>query len=233
MPSRANRIEFVELDVTSKASITAACKAIKAPLAAIINNAGIATGSLADILAANVHGPHDCTDAFLPLLDPTHGRVVMISSASGPNFVSKCSPERQAFFKDPSVTWDQIEGVMKEAAAGGAPGLPAHDDWFAYGLSKACVNQMTMLYAREHPAIKFNACSPGYIETDLTRPMADAQRKSPAECGMKPPEAGAYAPVFLAMDGDVTSSGWYYGSDAKRSPLDRYRAPGDPEYDGV
>lgn len=25
----------------------------------------------------------------------------------------------------------------------------------------------------------------------------------------------------------------YYGSDAKRSPLDRYRAPGDPEYDGA
>lgn len=24
--------------------------------------------------------------------------------------------------------------------------------------------------------------------------------------------------------------GHYYGSDAKRSPLDRYRAPGDPEY---
>ena len=49
---------------------------------------------------------------------------------------------------------------------------------------------------------------------------------------MKPPDAGAAAPVFLAMSDDVRSSGWYYGSDCQRSPLDKYRSPGDPPYQG-
>jgi len=30
--------------------------------------------------------------------------------------------------------------------------------------------------------------------------------------------------------GDPIGSGHYYGSDCVRSPLDRYRAPGDPPY---
>ena len=34
-----------------------------------------------------------------------------------------------------------------------------------------------------------------------------------------------------ALFGDVTS-GWYYGSDAKRSPLTCCRDPGTPEYEG-
>ena len=37
------------------------------------------------------------------------------------------------------------------------------------------------------------------------------------------------APLFLLF-GSSQGSGHYYGSDARRSPLDRYRAPGSPEY---
>jgi hypothetical protein len=33
--------------------------------------------------------------------------------------------------------------------------------------------------------------------------------------------------------GTLPGTGHYYGSDAKRSPLDRYRAPGSAEYTGV
>ena len=40
---------------------------------------------------------------------------------------------------------------------------------------------------------------------------------------------GARAPLHLLL-GNV-GSGWYYGSDAVRSPLDRYRGPGEPAYD--
>ena len=43
------------------------------------------------------------------------------------------------------------------------------------------------------------------------------------------------APLFLLF-GDVptpaTNFGRYYGSDAVRSPIDRYRGPGDPPYEG-
>ena len=52
------------------------------------------------------------------------------------------------------------------------------------------------------------------------------------DMGMKAPDDGAVCPLFLTL-GDVPSpsgSAWFFGSDAKRSPLDR--EPGDPPYDG-
>ena len=104
-------------------------------------------------------------------------------------------------------------------------------DGAPYGLSKACTNTYTLLLAREHPRLRINACTPGFIETDMTRRMAESQGKSPAELGMKPPSAGAKAPMFLLF-GEPEGNGRYYGSDAQRSPLDRYRAPGSPPYTG-
>jgi hypothetical protein len=37
--------------------------------------------------------------------------------------------------------------------------------------------------------------------------------------------------MFLLF-GHPEGNGRYYGSDALRSPMDRYRAPGTPAYDG-
>jgi hypothetical protein len=76
-----------------------------------------------------------------------------------------------------------------------------------------------------------NACTPGFIATDMTRHYAESQGKAPAEPGMKTPADGTRAPLFLLF-GALAGSGHYYGSDARRSPLDRYRAPGSPEYTG-
>ena len=101
----------------------------------------------------------------------------------------------------------------------------------AYGISKACTNAYSIYLARDNPKLTINACTPGFIETDLTRPMAEANSKTPAEMGMKSPEEGASASVFLLM-GNPSGSGHYYGSDCVRSPLDRYRSPGDPPYTG-
>ena len=64
--------------------------------------------------------------------------------------------------------------------------------------------------------------------------MAAAMGKAPADMGMKPVDSGAVAPLFLCL-GDVPTpagQGWYYGSDAQRSPLHKYRDPGEPPYDG-
>ena len=101
----------------------------------------------------------------------------------------------------------------------------------AYGFSKACVSLYTMLLARSNPDLTINACTPGYIETDLTRPAAEMRGMSPADLGMKSPEHGTVAILHLLF-GQLHGSGHYYGSDGKRSPMDRYRAPGDPEYMG-
>ena len=101
----------------------------------------------------------------------------------------------------------------------------------SYGISKACANAYTLSLANEYPGLVINACTPGFIETDLTRPMAAAKGKTPNEMGMKSPSAGTVSALFLLF-GNPEGSGHYYGSDALRSPLDRYRSPGTPAYTG-
>jgi NAD(P)-dependent dehydrogenase (short-subunit alcohol dehydrogenase family) len=199
-----------------------------------VNNAGIGLGSIdiATVVNVNTLGVKRVCEAFLPLLEDG-GRIVNVSSASAPNFVSQCSPRMQAFFQDPTIEWPAIQDLIdKVLDLDGEPeacrslGL---GDISAYGLSKACASLYTVMLAREHPQLIINACTPGYIETDLTRPSAEARGAAPADLGMKPPSQGTAATLFLLF-GQPRGSGHYYGSDAKRSPLDRYRAPGDPEY---
>ena len=103
----------------------------------------------------------------------------------------------------------------------------------AYGVAKAGVNAYTIELARRHPNLYINACTPGFIATDLTKSYAEKAGKTPAEIGMKTPEEGALAAVKLTMQSLAREeSGRFYGSDALRSPLHKYRSPGTPEYDG-
>jgi NAD(P)-dependent dehydrogenase (short-subunit alcohol dehydrogenase family) len=235
---RASRVEVLALDVTSDASAQAAAKNVL-PLYAIVNNAGIGSGNtLEATLGTNVLGIRHVCDAFLPKLDPNGGRIVNITSAAGPTFVSKCSEEKQRFFLDAetrSMSWETLRAFVDECIAMGddkakfaAKGL---SDGAPYGLSKACANALTLILAREHPNLRVNACTPGFIETDLTKPYVESSKKSAKELGMKSPAEGARAPMHLLWD-ELEGNGRYYGSDAKRSPLDRYREPGSPPYVG-
>ncbi|MDZ7785326.1 MAG: SDR family NAD(P)-dependent oxidoreductase [Halioglobus sp.] len=242
-PDWASRLELLQIDVADAQSVAAArdrvvdtCGAEPAPLYGIVNNAGIGLRStdMRAVLEVNTLGVKRVCDVFVPLIEPT-GRIVNVSSASGPNFVSRCSPQLQEFFRDGSVTWKAVEDFIEQVIRSrndeerlGALGMGDSD---AYGFSKACVNLYTLILAREVPQLFINACTPGYIETDLTRPHAEAQGVSPSDLGMKPPLQGT-VPIMALLFDEPRGSGHYYGSDARRSPLDRYRAPGDPEYTG-
>ncbi len=242
-PQWADRIHVVPLDVTDDSSVTAAAKSVakryqdeSTPLYGIVNNAGIGfgVGSLVDTFQVNTYGVRRVSEAFLPLLN-SEGRVVNITSASGPIFVSECSQARQEFFLDPQVEWASLDALMKECVP-----LDGDSDAFAarglgsgnnYGLSKACANSYTLLLARENPSLTVSACTPGYIETDLTRAYAAANNRVVADMGMKQPAEGTKSAIHTLFEA-LAQSGAYFGSDAKRSPMDRYRGPGEPEYTG-
>lgn len=242
-PKHASRLELVEIDVSNQKSVSFARDHVvnkygldTAPLYGVVNNAGIGLGSndMQTVVNVNTLGVKRVCDAFVPLIEPA-GRVVNVSSASGPNFVSQCSPQRQNFFQDPTVEWAVLEAFINKVLDLQADpkrlralGLGEAN---AYGFSKACVSLYTILLARENPHLCINACTPGYIETDMTRPQAEKRGMSPSELGMKPPAHGTASIMFLLF-GAPQGSGHYYGSDARRSPLDRYRAPGSPEYTG-
>ena len=239
-----SRLELLEIDVACQHSVSSARDDVlsrfgsdPAPLYGLVNNAGIGLGSddMAAVLAVNTLGVKRVCDAFIPLV-ASSGRIVNVSSASGPKFVSQCGPQRQLFFQDPTVEWSEIQGFIDDVLS--TQGDPERfralglGDINAYGLSKACVSLYTLALARNNARLYINACTPGYIETDLTRPQARMRGVSPAELGMKSPAHGTVSIMSLLFD-EPRGSGHYYGSDARRSPLDHYRAPGSAEYTGT
>jgi NAD(P)-dependent dehydrogenase (short-subunit alcohol dehydrogenase family) len=246
-PDWKGRIEGVAIDVASDSSVTQAARRVAEGLRGeklygIVNNAGIGGGpdEHAAVFGTNTLGVRRVCEAFVPCIEPQGGRIVNVTSAAGPSFVATCSPERQRFFTDEQITWPSLQAFIDECIALSAEARSGDKAAFAakglgdgspYGLSKACANSYTMLLARERPSLHVNACTPGFIETDMTRHYAQSSGKSPAALGMKTPADGARAPMHLLF-GSLQGNGRFYGSDAKRSPLDRYRSPGSPEYTG-
>ena len=248
-PAWRERISVLEMDTSSDASVAAAAATLSAQLGSkqhllygIVNNAGIASGSLTEIFETNVRGPHRVDAAFLPLLDQHNGRVVQISSGAASMCLQKCSDERRRFFVDPKVTWQQIEGLMGEVLAfpNGKDDLEPNGigaSMGGYGLSKALLNSYTMALAAEHPNLQINSCSPGMIATDILGtavpfiPNFIVKTVARVVMGAKTADEGTVSAMHLLF-AKLEGNGRYYGSDGKRSPLDRYRAPGSAPYDG-
>lgn len=133
--SYSGRVEAVQIDVSDDNSVSTAAETVRsrllssgeegspARLQALINNAGMipadepSSDDFASCVNVNFCGVVRTTEAFLPLLEPESGRVVMTSSAAGPTFVAKCSPERQAFMINPEVTREQTMGLADECLA--------------------------------------------------------------------------------------------------------------------
>ena len=185
-----------------------------------MNNAGVglSTGATPEeTLDTNLWGPKRVTEAFLPMICPKMGRIVMTGSGSGPSYVSGVADvATKRILCSPDVTMDFITDHAKSALGSDA------DTFGGYGLSKALLACYTMVLARDHPNITSSSCSPGFIQTKMT----DGYGAS------KTPEEGTVSLLHCLFD-KLDGNGWYYGSDALRSPLHFMRNPGEPEYDGV
>jgi len=255
-----NRVDLLQLDVTSDESIRDAVNTVKKmlgdkePLYGLVNNAGGMSGTPREILELNTYSLRRVTEAFLPLIRTDQGRIVQLSSGAAPSFVKNCSPDMQALFVDKQITWEQLEKKVIKPFMMISEDLSLSEEEKAqkmmdhglskqglggYGLSKACVNSYTIELAQRFPSMLINSCSPGFIATDLTRPFAERSgKRDPQEVGALPVEKGTIAPNYLMMGNlmlDIPDyeSGRFYGSDAKRSPLHKSRSPGDPVYDGT
>jgi len=230
-PDWASRVTALTIDVSDRISVQAAASTVAATsgctLVGLINNAGVASGSMSDVLNVNVWGIHRVCQAFLPLLSPGSA-IVNVSSASGPMYLAKADDAVRGLLTNKDVTWEQIEKLMEDKKAVYGEKIFNLGEGESYGFSKACVNAYTRFLARTHPGLNINACTPGFILTDLTQPYVDSQGSSAAKLGMKTPDQGAIVPVQLLLS--APGSGNYYGSDGLRSPLTVYRGPGDPEF---
>ena len=178
---------FVSLDVTLDASVREAADLIEREygrLDILVNNAGIARGNPAsqtdldamhEVYEVNVFGAIRVTNAMLPLLRRAPAaRIVNVSSEVGS--ISSMT--------DPASPLAQMPASL------------------AYPSSKAALNMITALYAKElrDTPIKVNAANPGYTKTDLNR-----------NSGLRSGTEGAEASVQLATLPADGASGILWG----------------------
>jgi len=230
LPECRGAVELVQIDAISDSSVASALETVKAKLGsaalyAVVNNAGtgLAHGGTAEsIIDTNLYGPKRVCEAFIPLLSTTEGRIVNVGSGMGPRFVSKCDDDTKRVVTSFDVTWQEIERVVKK-------NLDQKAD--AYGLSKCCLTAYTMLLARENPNLKVSAITPGFVNTDIVAYPGMSILKCLGIVKMLTPEEGTKS-IRHCLFADLEGNGYYYGSDAVRSPLDHMRNPGEPPYTG-
>lgn len=250
-PEYAPRLSSQVLDVCSEESVVGAAERVRASgglLYGLVNNAGIATGTPEALVATNLVGVKNVCEAFTDLIQE-NGRIINISSGSAVMFLEAASEGKKALFTSEEVAWTEIEDQCDVflQLLGGANGAEACEsagfgrvDMYAYGFSKCALNAYTIALARELAPRKItvNACSPGLIKTDLFIPMAQARGQTLDELAVAfnalPVEKSTVSTMrLLFADSNDVGTGKYFGSDGLRSPMSKYRRPGDPEYDGV
>ncbi|KAF9039602.1 NAD(P)-binding protein [Hymenopellis radicata] len=148
-------VHFVQMDVTSPESVSAAKSAVEAAeghLDSLVNNAGVglmhnSAGALAeplsnirDALSVNLFGMISVCQAFAPLLrraSPGYACIVNVTTSMGSN----------TYMAGP-------DGRLH--------------NWVAYNTSKAAANSYTIALAKElEGEVKVNAVGPGFVTTGL------------------------------------------------------------------
>ena len=117
----AERIDVLQLDVTSDESVQDAVNTVRLNLgstdnnnedddkvlAGVVSNAGILWGyPLPDLMEVCAIGVKRVLDAFVPLCQED-GRVVVVTSGLGPLMHSYASKEHQAAMKSEECTWEE------------------------------------------------------------------------------------------------------------------------------
>ena len=164
------RLKAVELDVTSDASVATAAQKLRdgaIQIDALVNNAGVygaARGpdGVAITLDTNFFGPLRVTLGMLLLL---RDGATITNVTSGLGSLSNLDAEHRRRLSDPTLTRDALVELMRAFVRDGGTGWGTD----AYGVSKAALNALTRLLARELAPrnIRVNATCPGWVRTEM------------------------------------------------------------------
>lgn len=228
-PSPPNTIDYASLDISSKQSITAFLSRFSAAnINILINNAGINNNNVetpdlaAQTINVNYKSTRNMCTLFLAAHSPSLSRIVNVSSTASQlsNYAPPIAQQFRAVHSladvdalaDAYTRAVHVGGGAQEAAGFGSGPM-------SYQVSKALVNALTVVLARENPGVLVNCCCPGWVDTDMGH-LVGRPRKTVEE--------GARIPVRLAVgelgdggDGDgglergqgERVSGRYFGNE--------------------
>jgi NAD(P)-dependent dehydrogenase (short-subunit alcohol dehydrogenase family) len=163
-----------QLDVTSAESVQAFASLARAelgPVHALVNNAGVSlkgfdVNVVKGTLAVNFFGALQVTQALQPLV-VDGGNVVMVSSGMGE--LSAYSPRLRERFLDPALSVETLVALVGDFEDGVAKGTHTAQGWpsSAYRVSKAAINALTRILARQSARVHVNSVCPGWVKTDM------------------------------------------------------------------
>ncbi|HET7499440.1 MAG TPA: SDR family NAD(P)-dependent oxidoreductase [Kofleriaceae bacterium] len=164
------RLKPVELDVTSDASIASAVQKLRdgaIRIHALVNNAGVygrarGTEGIARTIETNFFGPLRVTLGVLPLLDDG---ATVTNVTSGLGALANLDDAHRRLLDDPALTRDALVAHVQDFVRAGGAGWGTD----AYGVSKAALNALTRVLARELSPrqVRVNATCPGWVRTDM------------------------------------------------------------------
>jgi len=180
------QLEAVDMgDAESIDALAGRLRARNERLDALVNNAGVYSGPARRIWDVNVLGPLLLTRALQSLL-VSNARVVMVTSGLGRLSAQPSSLVK--YLSDPELSLADLEHLAREAPDG-------------YGASKAALNAMARLFAKELKprGILVNAISPGWVRTDMggrNAPRSVEQGAASVLWGVRLPPNGPTGGVF-------------------------------------
>lgn len=227
-PTPPNTVSYASLDISSSSSISTFTSRVK-DVDVLINNAGINNNpqespELAEqVIDVNYKGTRDMCTALLSAKGGRIKRIVNVSSTAS-QLRSNYAPNIQSSFRAvksiddiDALAAQYVAVVQRGSSAQKAAGFGSPPK--SYQVSKALINALTVVLARENSDVLVNCCCPGWVDTDMGHQVG------------RPPktlEEGARIPVRLAIGelgegGDEDSglgrgggervSGRYFGND--------------------
>ncbi len=180
--ARALGGRFVQLDVTSDASVAAAAETVAAGggLDVLINNAGI-TGprrTPEDLTGPDALAVYDTN--VVSIVRTIHAFAPLLRASSAPTVVNVTS------------------GLGSFAAVHDPDSIASKVNAPLYTSSKSAVTMLTVQYARAFPEMRINAVDPGYTATDLN-----------GNSGTQTVQEGTDAIVELATRGGAGPTGTF------------------------